>query len=187
MSYCSKDARKVVLKLEGSKEVIPLDQDLNSAGINHGDVLHMLLKRIPQTLVDSDHNLGFTGPGFAHPDGTTFMFRSDNILVGRVDRASGVVSRVLGVDLTGFEDIEDPSVSRRHAQILLRNDEYFLQDLNSTNGTTVNGRLLAPEMRCPLDHGDQVQFGDITLFFLWDSQEKATSIFEEESDSGDLE
>jgi hypothetical protein len=178
---------KVVLKLEGSDQVIPLDKGLEAAGIAHGDVLQLMVKAIPERLVDSDLNLGFTGPGFAHPSGRTFTFRGDNILIGRVDRASGIVSRVLGVDLTTLEEIEEPSVSRRHAQVLLRGGEYLLQDLNSTNGTTVNGRLLAPEMRCPLEHGDEVQFGDITLFFLWDSQERDPSGVDKTTERGDLE
>jgi len=133
-------------------------------------------------------NLGFTGPGFAHPSGRTYPFRGNSVLIGRVDRSSGIVSKVLGVDLTDLEEFEGPSVSRRHAQVLLRDGEYLLQDLRSTNGTLVNGRLLEPETRSALNHGDEIQFGDIALFFLWDSQEKElTSTEEQRSEMGGLE
>jgi hypothetical protein len=32
-----------------------------------------------------------------------------------------------------------PNVSRQHAQVVFRNDEYYLEDLDSTNGSYVNG------------------------------------------------
>jgi len=178
---------KAVLKLEGSSEVLPLDQSLESAGIVHGDVLELLVKAIPEGIAESEVNLAFTGPGFAHPSGKTYPFRGKNVLIGRVDRASGVVSKVLGVNLTDLEDIEEPSVSRRHARILLRDGEYLIQDLRSTNGTLVNGRMLEPETRCPLEHGDKVQFGDVALFFIWDGQEIEDPKKQENKAMGDLE
>jgi len=178
---------KAVLKLEGSSEVLPLDQPLESVGIVHGDVLELLVKAIPEGIAESEVNLAFTGPGFVHPSGKTYPFRGKNVLIGRVDRASGVVSKVLGVDLTNLEDIEQPSISRRHARILLRDGEYLIQDLRSTNGTLVNGRMLEPESRFPLKHGAEVQFGDIALFFIWDGQEIEDPKKQENKTMGDLE
>jgi hypothetical protein len=178
---------KAILKLRDTHEVVPLDMSLHSAGIAHGDILELMVKVIPSGLLNSDMNLTFTGPGFAHPGGSTYPFRGDTILIGRVDRASGVVSQVLGVDLTGLESAEEPSISRRHAQVLLREGKYLLQDLKSTNGTIVNGRLLDQEIRYPLDHGDEIQFGDVALFFIWDSQEIEEASNEGNFKTGDLE
>jgi hypothetical protein len=162
---------KAILKIEGSEEVIPLDKSLESAGVVHGDILLLMIKEIPPELSQQEGTFRFSGPGFMHPGGSTFLFRGKNILIGRVDRASGIVTKVLGVDLTDLEDLEEPSVSRRHAQVLYRDGDYMIQDLRSTNGTSVNGRLLAPETRIALNHGDEVQIGDITLYFIWDSQQ----------------
>lgn len=39
--------------------------------------------------------------------------------------------------------ITDPSVSRRHAEILIRVEGVFIRDLNSSNGTRLNGERLA--------------------------------------------
>lgn len=60
--------------------------------------------------------------------------------------------------------IEDPSVSRTHAQ--LRLDEYGLivSDLGSTNGTAVNGEPLTPYNNAhPLQDGDNISIGCINL------------------------
>jgi len=88
-----------------------------------------------------------------------------------VDRASRVAESVLGVDLTSLDTADSPSVSRRHAQLLLRKGSYLVHDLKSTNGTRVNGKELGPDSRVELHHGDTVQFGDVKLIFIWDGQE----------------
>src|SRR6187551_3210898 len=36
--------------------------------------------------------------------------------------------------------VNDPSISTHHAQLLLEGDTYRLKDLDSTNGTRVNGK-----------------------------------------------
>jgi hypothetical protein len=172
---------KPILKLEGSQEVIPLDKSLETAGVVHGDILLLMVKEIPPGLTQEESTLRFSGPGLMHPEGRTFPFRGKNILIGREDPASGIVSRVLGVDLTDLEDPEAPSVSRRHAQVLYRDGVYQIQDLRSTNGTSVNQRLLPPEARIILHHGDELQFGDITLYFIWDAQEGDLKSDEEHS------
>lgn len=53
-----------------------------------------------------------------------------------------------------------PAVSRRHARLSFRDGNWILQDLDSTNGTVVNG---APVGRCKLQPGDRVVIGDEQL------------------------
>lgn len=162
---------KTVLKFKGTDDVIAMDRTLDRAGVVHGDQLQLLLKEFPIDPAQSDICLRFNGPGFAHRSGRAYPFQGNNIIIGREDRSKGVVSRTLGVDLTKLEDPSDHSVSRRHAQVLLREGNYLVQDLKSTNGTRVNGRRVPADGRIPLHHGDEVQCGDIGLFFIWDSQE----------------
>ena len=162
---------KPVLKNEGTGEVIPQDQTLNTAGVVHGDILLLMVKEVPTELPQDASSLHFSGPGLMHPSGKAFPFRGKNILIGREDPASGIVSKVLGVDLTDLEEAEGPSISRRHAQVLFRDGNYLIQDLQSTNGTSVNGELLPPEERRVLQHGDEIVVGDIALYFIWDGQE----------------
>jgi pSer/pThr/pTyr-binding forkhead associated (FHA) protein len=53
---------------------------------------------------------------------------------------------------------EDSSVSKYHAEIEERNGDFWLIDLGSSNGTTVNGKSISPEVR--LKDGDTIVFGD---------------------------
>jgi hypothetical protein len=41
----------------------------------------------------------------------------------------------------------DPSVSGRHCEIIKRNEDYYLKDLNSSNGTSLNGNKVTGEVR----------------------------------------
>jgi hypothetical protein len=56
--------------------------------------------------------------------------------------------------------LSDPSVSRRHARLVFRDGSWVLQDLESTNGTTVNGVRVG---RCALRPGDLLALGDEEL------------------------
>jgi pSer/pThr/pTyr-binding forkhead associated (FHA) protein len=59
--------------------------------------------------------------------------------------------------------IADPTVSRRHVRIGLANGRPFVEDLNSLNGTVVDGQ----EIRCfqpvPLAAGQKLSLGRVTL------------------------
>lgn len=58
--------------------------------------------------------------------------------------------------------LDDRRVSRRHAEIRLRLGRYTLYDLQSTNGTYVNGRRVAEMV---LSDGDRLSIGGIELLF----------------------
>ncbi len=64
-----------------------------------------------------------------------------------------------------YPDIEiemDDAVSRRHAEIVRREDGYRLVDTGSTNGTSLNGEPLTPHQERRLAHGDRIRVGDRT-------------------------
>lgn len=70
-----------------------------------------------------------------------------------LEREVTTVGRGPGCDL----DLEDPTVSRLHAELVRRGPHLYVSDLGlSTNGTTVNGR---PVGRRVLHEGDVVGFG----------------------------
>lgn len=52
----------------------------------------------------------------------------------------------------------DPEVSRRHARIINQDGDYFIEDLNSTNGTFINGRRISEITR--IAGGDIIDFGE---------------------------
>ncbi len=59
--------------------------------------------------------------------------------------------------------LDDPNVSRQHAEIRPRGGSWVLTDLGSTNGSSINGRRLAgPEVLKP---GDELQVGTSTIRF----------------------
>ena len=58
--------------------------------------------------------------------------------------------------------IEDPNVSRQHAEVFLENGGWWIADLGSTNGVEVNGERVD---RARLDPGDQVVLGRTEVVF----------------------
>ena len=74
---------------------------------------------------------------------------------------------ILGRDASADITIADPSISRRHAEIVLLDDtRLFVRDLGSANGSTlIRGGARTPLAREVLGRGDEVQFGDATLTF----------------------
>ena len=57
--------------------------------------------------------------------------------------------------------ISEPFVSSSHARFTLQGPALVLEDLNSTNGTLVNGRAIAEAVT--LRDGDEIQVGDVVM------------------------
>lgn len=93
--------------------------------------------------------------------GKEFLLVNDEINIGRWDADNGIFP---DIDL----DADDPEakVSRRHAKIIRRNNEYLIEDVGSTNGTFVNrGRRLLPGNRQILCDNDEIIVGKTFLRF----------------------
>jgi pSer/pThr/pTyr-binding forkhead associated (FHA) protein len=58
--------------------------------------------------------------------------------------------------------IDNPVVSARHAMVQKLGDSYWLKDLNSTNGTHINGLLFTDG---ELKDGDKIRFGSVIAIF----------------------
>lgn len=58
------------------------------------------------------------------------------------------------------EVIRDPTVSMRHARVIRKGGQFFIEDLNSREGTWVNGERLVPFTPRELRRDAVVQFGD---------------------------
>ncbi len=61
--------------------------------------------------------------------------------------------------------IKDMTVSRLHAEIDSDEKGIMITDLNSTNGTYLNGELLVPKEKYLLNEGDTVVFGQVSYVF----------------------
>lgn len=75
-----------------------------------------------------------------------------------VEDAPVVIGRLAECDVV----IDDPNVSRRHAEIRREDGQVVVKDLGSTNGTLVNG---SPTLERRLADGDRITVGKTTLGF----------------------
>ena len=73
------------------------------------------------------------------------------------DKNEITVGRVQGNDII----LAKGNVSKRHARVALENGQLLLEDLNSTNGTYVNGRRLSEPYT--LRPGDRIFIGDFVI------------------------
>ncbi len=86
-----------------------------------------------------------------------------SFLVGRHRLALRYNRSLVGRSSACDVNIEDPGVSRRHALIWREAGQAFIQDLDSANGTLIDGEpIAAPEL---LPSGTVVSFGPATYTF----------------------
>jgi hypothetical protein len=84
-------------------------------------------------------------------DGKTFVLDQPRAVVGRSRRCDFVV--------------EDPNISRRHFEVQRRGDDWYVVDLESTNGIAVNGRKVSSAR---LQAGDEILAGTSRMRFNLD-------------------
>jgi hypothetical protein len=82
------------------------------------------------------------------------------MLLGRASEAEGYRPEF---DMTFYDDGD--YVSRRHARITRGRAGYFITDLGSSNGTTVNGLPLLPDRAHLLRNGDRIKVGLVVIQF----------------------
>lgn len=63
--------------------------------------------------------------------------------------------------------IENLAVSGEHAAFYMKSNEVMIEDLNSTNGTFVNGKVIRKQV---LQHGDNMEIGKYQIRFEEDQQ-----------------
>ena len=80
----------------------------------------------------------------------------------RREVALGPDPLAIGRDPQNDITLDDRRVSRKHAEIRLRLGRYTLYDLQSTNGTYVNGRRVAEKV---LESGDKISIGGLEIVF----------------------
>ncbi|MCD7835529.1 MAG: FHA domain-containing protein [Lachnospiraceae bacterium] len=76
----------------------------------------------------------------------------EDLTIGKIPDEAGLI-------------LEDLSVSRIHARILREDRDYYLEDLNATNGTFKNGLRLKPYEKRKLQAEDEITLGNVTIFF----------------------
>ena len=73
---------------------------------------------------------------------------------------------VIGRNPTTDITLLDEGISREHAVIHYDEDAlgYVIEDLQSTNGTRLNGKRIRS---APLNEGDEIQIGQTMFRFVW--------------------
>lgn len=77
-----------------------------------------------------------------------------------------VIDEHLKLGRKGDNDVvvKDPYISKNHFNIIKDENQYFLEDLKSSNGTFLNGERLLDVIR--LKNGDRIRIGNIEFLFV---------------------
>lgn len=76
--------------------------------------------------------------------------------------------------------IDHPAISRHHCKIMLQGDTYFVEDLNSTNGTMVNGKKI---IKAGIHNQDVVNLAKHSLTLIDDRPVTASEIAAQQADA----
>lgn len=117
-------------------------------------------------LFDTAHGIPAMVPAFpsrptAPPPLATVLVRTGGLRGQRLPIRTPVVN----IGRADYNDLVfgEESISASHAKLQRRDELWFLTDLDSTNGTYVDGEQLRGEMA--LMPGSTVRFGDVTVLF----------------------
>jgi sigma-B regulation protein RsbU (phosphoserine phosphatase) len=89
-------------------------------------------------------------------------------------------SQTVGRAATSDLHVEDPSVSRSHAEVVVSGDTITIADLGSRNGTRVNGKAI--DRPTPLSEGDRIDLADVALRLV-DTKPPAQTIYADDASS----
>jgi hypothetical protein len=122
---------------------------------------------------------GVSGSGQSENPCSTEIHReelSEYVLDGRDDDGIRYLLRISGdqfVDQDGVVIGRNPKdspyiinhadVSRKHARIRVKNHRVFIEDLGSTNGTSVNGQSIDEKGPVSVSSGDQIIIGSVVM------------------------
>ena len=158
--------------VNGSRQQVPLDSSYTLAGngVNNTFVYHLRPKqnrdscwwdlqfRERQRLPDVP-KVSLTSVESKE----VFVLKWQPAVIGRKDTADSDANIFLAVDLS-FEN-HGLSVSRRHACIIYRSNQFAVEVLSSRNQTFLNGNRILASERHSLHAGDLLQLGSVKLQF----------------------
>lgn len=127
------------------------------------------LKQEFEKLPNTDNVSTLVLPMYAPPIGFTLRINGakepvqlagkTEYLLGRADPKHEVLP---DLDLGPYGG-QQMGVSRKHASLMQIDTGFAIRDLGSTNGTIVNGRVLAANQDCPLRDGDEIRLGKLAM------------------------
>jgi len=158
---------RYALYLKGSKKSLPREQTLAQADIQPQDELTLTyaarddLREMLETARASLRD---------EKTGKEYMLEWTPAVIGRPTN-SAEHNILLAVNFQHHPN--GMSVSRRHAQVLMKDGRYFLESLTPTNPTVLNTKVLAPGQKAEIRHKDTLFFGKrVKMTFLLHSAPK---------------
>jgi hypothetical protein len=97
-----------------------------------------------------------------HPEGLLLYEGYENFSNIRLENRSHQIGQSDDSDIMIAKD----TISRYHARIECENSDYYLEDLNSTNGTFVNEKQLTYKEKRKLESNDIIRFADVKYRFV---------------------
>ncbi len=73
---------------------------------------------------------------------------------------------VLGRSRQATVRLNDDLISKLHLRVIVRSDGVWLEDLDATNGTFVDGELIPPHQQVQIQPGQSVQLGDTVFQYV---------------------
>jgi hypothetical protein len=137
----------------------------DNLALNEIEVTTSFQQEIEQTGQTSLIDLDNKPKTFIPPAGACFILNGKESLP--LQKAIIHIGRHSSNDIV----IQDPMVSREHLQLRAQGGRYFLFDLSSTGGTSINGMLVHTATLKP---GDVVRIGQTTLIYNQDVPETTT-------------
>ena len=149
---------KPVIHVQADKHMGPHEIRVEARWIPHADVDMNKTREIPPDEAPTDQPA--EDSKMATPPGRPFL-----IIEGRrhVNLLQAIIS--IGRALDNDIILEDPRVSRHHAQLRRRYGRYVLYDLGSSGGTEINGY---PVEECVLHAGDVISFAGVQVVYSED-------------------
>lgn len=148
ISFSFVNADRVTAHIVSSKTIVRPHETLAQAGVVDGDMLE--LAEAKQTAPHKSYTAVGQGTYLqCQQTGQMFVCRGRAMLIGRLPTHP----------ISLHQLPQNEAVSRTHANLLRRNDGYWLKDERSTNGTFVDGYMLKPGESIHLRPGSVIQFG----------------------------
>ncbi|MCC7117957.1 MAG: FHA domain-containing protein [Anaerolineales bacterium] len=114
------------------------------------------------------------GSQYAVPEnGLAFYFSGNGALITIATAEEFVLGRKADDATETLVDLSTPDgfgmgVSRRHAKVRATAQGYEIMDLNSSNGTWLDGKILPPSQAAQLPSGSTLQLGRLKLVAVYD-------------------
>ena len=142
------DNSSITVRVVNSKTIVRPAETLAQAGVVDGDILELT----------SAQQTSIPDPQFAQEKGTYLQCRETGQIFLCQGRAM-LIGRLPHHPIRLHDLPHNEAVSRTHANLLRRNDGYWLKDERSTNGTIVDGYMLKPGESVRLRPNSLIQFG----------------------------